>query len=91
MKPRPTQSALAGSRYLQLQRLGRAQQRSTAELLQLYVLESFLRRVVRSPHDERLVLKGGMLLAAFDLHGPPATWMCWRCGLTTIPLRSSAW
>jgi len=36
-------------------------------LLQLYVLESFLRRLVRSRHDERLVLKGGLLLAAFDL------------------------
>lgn len=39
----------------------------TAELLQLYVLESFLRRLIRSPHDEKLVLKGGMLMAAFDL------------------------
>jgi len=50
-----------------LQRLARAQKRATAELLQLYVLESFLRRLVRSRHDERLVLKGGLLLAAFDL------------------------
>ena len=67
MKPKPTHADLAGSRYLALQRLAREQNRTTAELLQLYVLESFLRRLVRSRHDHRLVLKGGMLLAAFDL------------------------
>ena len=67
MKPKPTHADLAGSRYLALQRLARAQKRATAELLQLYVLESFLRRLIRSQHDERLVLKGGLLLAAFDL------------------------
>ena len=67
MNPKPTHANLAGSRYLALQRLARAQKRATAELLQLYVLESFLRRLIRSQHDERLVLKGGMLLAAFDL------------------------
>lgn len=67
MKPKPTHADLAGSRYLALQRLARAQKRTTAELLQLYVMEGFLRRVVRSRHDHTLVLKGGMLLAAFDL------------------------
>jgi hypothetical protein len=36
-------------------------------LLQLFVLESFLRRVTQSRHRDRLVLKGGLLLAAFDL------------------------
>ena len=67
MKSKPTHADLAGSRYLALQRLARAQKRTTAELLQLYVLESFLRRLVRSRHGHTLVLKGGMLLAAFDL------------------------
>jgi predicted nucleotidyltransferase component of viral defense system len=67
VKPRPTHADLAGARYLALQRLARAERRATAELLQRYVLESFLRRIVRSRHDERLVLKGGLLLAAFDL------------------------
>jgi predicted nucleotidyltransferase component of viral defense system len=65
--PKPTHADLAGSRYLALQRLARAQKRATAALLQLYVLEGFLRRLTRSRHDERLVLKGGLLLAAFDL------------------------
>jgi hypothetical protein len=67
VKSKPTHADLAGSRYLALQRLARAQKRTTAELLQLYVLKSFLRRLVRSRHDHTLVLKGGMLLAAFDL------------------------
>ncbi len=67
MKQKPTHANTAGSRYLELQRFARAQNRATAELLQLYVLESFLRRLVRSSHRDRLVLKGGMLLAAFDL------------------------
>lgn len=57
MKPKPSH---AGATYLALQRLARAQKRATAEMLQLYVLESFLRRLVRSRHDERLVLKGGL-------------------------------
>lgn len=67
MKPKPTHADLAGSRYLALQRLARVQNRSAAELFQIYVLESFLRRLVHSQHDQTLVLKGGMLLAAFDL------------------------
>ena len=58
MKPKPTHADLAGSRYLALQRLARAQKRTTAELIQLYVMESFLRRLVRSRHDDSLVLKG---------------------------------
>lgn len=67
MKSRPTYADLAGSRYLALQRLARAHGKPTAEVLQLYVLEGFLRRLVRSPDADRLVLKGGMLMAAFDL------------------------
>lgn len=67
MKSKPTGADLAVARYLQLQRLARAQKRPTGELLQLYVLESFLRRIVHSRFDNTLVLKGGMLLAAFNL------------------------
>jgi predicted nucleotidyltransferase component of viral defense system len=36
------------------------------ELLQLYVLEAFLDRLANSPFAEQLVLKGGVLLAAFE-------------------------
>lgn len=67
MTGRPTRGDRAGAAYLALQRLARAGRRPTAELLQLFVLEGFLRRIARSRHAERLVLKGGLLLAAFDL------------------------
>lgn len=63
---RPTHQDLAGSRYLALRALARATGRSTAELLQLYALEGFLARLASSPQRERLVLKGGVLLAALD-------------------------
>jgi hypothetical protein len=33
----------------------------------LYALEGFLARLERSEHRSQLVLKGGVLLAAFDL------------------------
>ncbi len=58
MKRKPTHADPAGSRYLALQRLARAQKRGTAELLQLYVLESFLRRLRRSRHDDAGVCNG---------------------------------
>jgi len=61
---------VAGSRYLALRKLARVQGRTTAELLQLYALEGFLVRLPKSPHRDRLILKGGMLLAAFDLRRP---------------------
>ena len=70
MTNRPTHETVAGSRYLALRKLGRELDRPTAELLQLYALEGFLSRLVRSPHRDRLVLKGGMLLAAFGLRRP---------------------
>jgi Nucleotidyl transferase AbiEii toxin, Type IV TA system len=38
----------------------------------LYVLERFLFRLSVSQHRDRLVLKGGMLLAAFDERRPTA-------------------
>lgn len=44
--------------------------RATDERLVLYVLERFLYRVSVSEHRDRLVLKGGMLLAALDQRRP---------------------
>ncbi len=70
MTKRPTHETTAGSRYLALRKLGRQLERPTSELLQLYALEGFLSRLVHSPHRDKLVLKGGMLLAAFDLRRP---------------------
>ncbi len=50
--------------FLAIQRLARLQQQSTQQLLEIYVHERFLARAAHSPLAERLVLKGGMLLAA---------------------------
>lgn len=61
---RPSHRTPGGHAYLELQRLARAEQRPTQELLVWYVHERFLYRVSASAHRERLVLKGGMLLAA---------------------------
>jgi hypothetical protein len=67
---RPTGATTAGRANLELRRLARARNRPTAELLQLYALEGFLARLPASPHAHRLVLKGGVLLAAFDARRP---------------------
>jgi hypothetical protein len=60
----------AGRTYLDLQNLARRSGRPTEELHQLYVLECFLDRLVRSPYADRFVLKGGVLLAAYDIRRP---------------------
>jgi predicted nucleotidyltransferase component of viral defense system len=49
-----------------LQRLARAEGRTTQQAFELYVHERFLARLANSRFAERLVLKGGMLLAALD-------------------------
>lgn len=70
MKGRPAHENTAGTRYLALRKQAKALGRPTAELLQLYALEGFLARLERSEHRPRLVLKGGVLLAAFELRRP---------------------
>lgn len=70
MKSIPTHETIAGTSYLKLRALARGQGRPTAEFLQIYVLEGFLVRMARSPQRNRLVLKGGVLLAAFDARRP---------------------
>lgn len=57
--------------YLDLQNKGRRTGRPTQELLQFYVLEGFLARPAASAASDQFVLKGGVLLAAFDLRRPP--------------------
>ena len=66
----PTRATVAGRAYLDLQHLARAQHRPTDELHQLYALEGLLARLVASPHAEKFVLKGGVLLAAYDVRRP---------------------
>lgn len=66
----PTRATIAGGAYLDLRKLARENQRPVDELLQLYVLEAFLARLTGSRFAEQLVLKGGVLLAAFDERRP---------------------
>lgn len=66
----PTRASTAGRAYLDLRRLARENRRPVDELLQLYVLEAFLARLASSQFAEQLVLKGGVLLAAFDARRP---------------------
>lgn len=56
-----------GRAYLDLQRLARDQGRNTQQLFELYVHERFLARLAESRFADKLVLKGGMLLAVLDV------------------------
>lgn len=69
-RSRPSRATAAGRAYLALQSKARRDRRPTDELLQLYALECFLDRLSRSAHANRLVLKGGVLLAALDTRRP---------------------
>lgn len=60
----------AGRVYLDLQQQARSSGRPVQELFQLYILEAFLDRLSRSAHRDRLVLKGGVLLAVFGERRP---------------------
>jgi len=68
----PTRQTPAGRAYLDLQNRARHEGRSTQELLTLYVVERWLARLSASPYAEQFVLKGGMLLAAYDARRPTA-------------------
>lgn len=68
----PSRDGAGGRAYLALQARARREGRPTGELLVLYILERFLYRLSISSHRTRLVLKGGMLLAAFDERRPTA-------------------
>jgi hypothetical protein len=69
---RPTRASEAGRAYLDLQNRARAERRGTQELLTLYVVERWLARLSASPHADKFVIKGGMLLAAYEARRPTA-------------------
>jgi len=69
---RPTRGSEAGRAYLDLQNRARAERRGTQQLLTLYVVERWLARLTVSPHADKFVIKGGMLLAAYDARRPTA-------------------
>ncbi len=60
----------AGRAYLDLQQMALQGGRPTQELLLTYVLERFLFRLSRSAYRDRLILKGGMLLAVLGSRRP---------------------
>lgn len=66
----PMKTTVAGRTYLALQKKARADGRPTDELLQLFALETFVDRMSTSPAAKDLVLKGGVLLAAYDMRRP---------------------
>lgn len=55
-----------------LQRQAKGEGRTTSEYLRLYALEGFLLRLANSKHNSKFVLKGGVLLAAYELRRPTA-------------------
>lgn len=67
---RPTRATADGRAYLDLQNAARRAGRDTAEYLALYALEGFLARLAQSPYAQDLVLKGGVLLAAYAARRP---------------------
>jgi Nucleotidyl transferase AbiEii toxin, Type IV TA system len=68
----PTKATVAGRAFLALRRQAKSEGRTTAEYLRLYALEGFLLRLANSKHNSKLVLKGGVLLAAYELRRPTA-------------------
>ncbi len=69
---RPTRASEAGRAYLDLQNRARAERRGTQEFLTLYVVERWLARLSVSPHADKFVIKGGVLLAAYQARRPTA-------------------
>ena len=66
----PSRATPSGRAYLDLRAKARGDRRPVDELLQLYILESFLARLGESRFADQLVLKGGVLLAAFGERRP---------------------
>jgi hypothetical protein len=67
---RPSRATPGGRACLDLRKVASVAGRPTDELLQLYALEGFLDRLRGSPHARCFVLKGGVLLAAFEARRP---------------------
>jgi hypothetical protein len=61
----PTRATSGGRAYLDLQSLARKSLRNTEEMMRLYALEGLLARLSVSRYATQLVLKGGVLLAAY--------------------------
>lgn len=67
---RATRATVDGRAFLDLRARANADGRPVDEYLTLYALEGFLERLSVSRHRDGFVLKGGVLLAAFDERRP---------------------
>ncbi len=85
MTERPTRSTVGGRAYLDLRKLASTAGRPTAEYLQHYALEGFLARLSVSKVAPLFVLKGGVLLAAFDARRPTRDVDLAASGITSEP------
>ncbi|MBM9464129.1 nucleotidyl transferase AbiEii/AbiGii toxin family protein [Aeromicrobium sp. YIM 150415] len=70
MSPAPARDSTAGRAYNDLRNLARRGGRDPAELFTLYALEGFLIRLAAAAHADDLILKGGVLMAAFAARRP---------------------
>jgi len=68
--PPPTRATVEGRAYLELRTIAKIAGRASEEYLRLYALEGFLLRLAASANSEDFVLKGGVLLAAYQLRRP---------------------
>lgn len=68
--PTPSRDTTAGRVFNDLRNTARRQHRGTDELVVAYTLERWLYRVSVSPYADQFILKGGLLLAAFDARRP---------------------
>ena len=70
--PPPTRATVEGRAYLDLRAIAKKSGRANDEYLRLYALEGFLLRLAGSVSSQDFVLKGGVLLAAYQLRRPTA-------------------
>ncbi|MEO6142679.1 MAG: nucleotidyl transferase AbiEii/AbiGii toxin family protein, partial [Dermatophilaceae bacterium] len=70
--PPPTRATVEGRAYLDLRAIAKKSGRANDEYLRLYALEGFLLRLAGSVSSPDFVLKGGVLLAAYQLRRPTA-------------------
>ena len=70
--PPPTRATVEGRAYLDLRAPAKTAGRASEEYLRLYALEGFLLRLAASANSADFVLKGGVLLAAYQLRRPTA-------------------
>jgi len=70
--PPPTRATLASRAYLDLRAIAKKSGRANDEYGRPYALEGFLLRLATSASSQDFVLKGGVLLAAYQLRRPTA-------------------